>query len=322
MRYRLKHIIEYAALRCVAAIVLVLPYRAALLLGWVLARVSFWLLRSRVREAERRIQAVFGDRFDPRQRRRIAWISWRNIVFSGIEMMRLGRMSRRWLRKVTDCATSLAAAKKWAETGAGAVLSIPHTGSWELAGAACRREGLPVFSIVGTQRNPLVNGYLNAQRRAPGIERIERGAGTMRAVLRALKKGGFLVILPDVRMRTPGIPASFLGGTANLGDGMARFARQAGVPIYPGYVLRRGWARHELRIGEPIWPNSALPREEDVPRLTREVIRKVDALIQAEPEQWFWFNKRWVLDPIARTDEMCLNDPDSQTGGNSESSRD
>jgi Kdo2-lipid IVA lauroyltransferase/acyltransferase len=320
VKYRPKHIVEYAALRVVAAVVVLLPYRAALVLGWAIARLSFAILRSRVREAERRIALVFGDRFAPRERRRIAWISWRNIVFSAVEMIRLGHMSREWLHKVTNSATSLEVAKARAATGEGAVLSIPHTGSWELAGAACRREGLPVFSIVGTQRNPLVNVYMNAQRRAPGIERIERGAGTMRAVLRALKKGGFLVILPDVRMRTPGLPVPFLGGMANLGDGMARFARQAGVPIYPGHVLRRGWARHELYIGEPLWPDPALSKEEDVLRLTREVIRQVDALIHAEPEQWFWFNKRWVLDPVATPTEVCLDSVRVDSSGSSEQS--
>ncbi len=320
MKYRLKHIIEYGALRGVAAIVVVLPYRAALAFGWAIARLAFGLLRSRVREAERRLALVFGDRFSPRERRRIAWISWRNIVFSAVEMMRLGRMPREWLHKVTNSATALEVAKARAATGKGAVISIPHTGSWELAGAACRREGLPVFSIVGTQRNPLVNDYMNAQRRAPGIERIERGAGTMRAVLRTLKKGGFLVILPDVRMRTQGLPVPFLGGTANLGDGMARFARQARVPIYPGHVLRRGWARHELHIGEPLWPDPSLPKGEDVARLTREVIRQVDALIRAEPEQWFWFNKRWVLDPVATQAKVCLNSGGVGSDGNSEQS--
>jgi len=306
VRYRIKHVVEYASLRSVALIMRTLPYRFALALGWVIARLSFAILRSRVREAERRIALVFGDRCDVRRRRRIAWISWRNTVFSGIEMMRLGDMRLRWLRRVTDCALSLASLKARAATGRGAVISIPHTGSWELAGAACSHEGLPVFSIVGTQRNPLVNDYLNAQRRAPGIERIERGAGTMRDVLRRLKAGGFLVILPDVRMRTPGIAVPFLGGTANLGDGMARFARQAGVPIYPCVVRRHGWARHAMRVGDPIPPDPSLPKEQDVERLTREVIREVDAIVHAEPEQWFWFNKRWVLDPIANTNEVCL----------------
>jgi len=30
----------------------------------------------------------------------------------------------------------------------------------------------------------------------------------------------------------------------------------------------------------------------------REVVAALDGYIQAHPEQYFWFNKRWVLDPI------------------------
>jgi hypothetical protein len=27
-------------------------------------------------------------------------------------------------------------------------------------------------------------------------------------------------------------------------------------------------------------------------------MRQIEAMIRAEPGQWFWYNRRWVLDPL------------------------
>ena len=74
-----------------------------------------------------------------------------------------------------------------------------------------------------------------------------RGSGTLRGILERLRAGNVLAILPDVRMRTPGITVSFLGGEANLGPGAAAFARRAGVPVLVCMALRVGRDRHRLQ---------------------------------------------------------------------------
>ena len=58
------------------------------------------------------------------------------------------------------------------------------------------------------------------------------------------------------------------------------------------------WKRFEIKLFNPIYPNMQLDKQEDVVRLTHEVIAIIDKEIQAHPEQWFWYNKRWVLDPV------------------------
>ena len=42
----------------------------------------------------------------------------------------------------------------------------------------------------------------------------------------------------------------------------------------------------------------AADRDPEEMRLTREVLERFDDAIRATPEQWFWYNKRWVLDPV------------------------
>ena len=36
----------------------------------------------------------------------------------------------------------------------------------------------------------------------------------------------------------------------------------------------------------------------ELERITKAIATIVDAAIHETPEQWFWYNRRWVLDPV------------------------
>jgi Kdo2-lipid IVA lauroyltransferase/acyltransferase len=298
MRYQFRHVVEYGALRAIAGIINALPYRLALCFAWCLARLAFVTARKPVDEARRRIRSVFGDRYTPQEVNRIAWTSFRNLFFNSVEMFRSPRMTLQWVQSVCDSEKAMQEAKKALAPGRGGITAVPHMGNWELAGIVSHLNGLPIFSIAATQKNPLADRYLNHLRSALGAQVMARGSGTMKAVLQKLKNGGLLAILPDVRVRTPGVLIPFLGGTANLGTGMALFARHADVPILPGMARRIGWSRHVLHTFPPIYPDKSLDKDQDVARMTAHVMNLIEKAIREEPEQWFWYNRRWILDPI------------------------
>jgi KDO2-lipid IV(A) lauroyltransferase len=177
-------------------------------------------------------------------------------------------------------------------------MAFPHMGSWELPGRAMLLRGMPVLSVAGKQKNPLFDRYLNSTRERMGVPIIMRGTSALKTIVSRLKQGGFLALLPDVRMPAEGVRVRFLGGEANVGAGMAMFARHAGVPIYPVIMRRIGWARHEARIFEPVRSDPALDKPADIRRMTQHVLDIVDRAIRDDPGQWFWYNKRWILDPV------------------------
>jgi KDO2-lipid IV(A) lauroyltransferase len=297
-RHRISHILEYATLRAIAAALNALPYRGALAVAWVLAALSHRVFRFRRKEAMRRIRLVLGPGISGSDARRIAWRSWRNVVFSAVELLRERRMTREWIRSVADCGEAMDALARHAAAGKGAILACPHMGNWELAAVACHLHGIPIFSIAAPQKNPLTDNYINRLRRAPGIETFARGSGLLKQVINKLRSGGFLAILPDVRVRAEGVAVPFLGGTANLGVGMARLSRHCGVPVYPAFSIRMGWTRHQMRLLEPVNPDLSLQADEDTARMTRQVVSVLEKAIREHPDQWFWYNKRWVLDPL------------------------
>lgn len=295
-QHRPKHIAEYLALRGIGGLVRVLPYRAALAVGAGIALLGFHVVRWRRAEAERRIREVFGNQKTAGEVRRIAWISMRNMCFNAVEALRLPLITKTWVEQHTDCGEIEKIREFTSKSGS--ILVVPHMGSWDLAGVAASLFGLPMFIIVGHQKNALTDAYINKMRGATGIDTIPRDSSALRSAIKRLKEGKMLVIMTDLRSKTPGVKVNFLGKDANLVVGMGMFARMAGVPIIPAIVTRIGWTRHQWRACEIIHPDTSLDRDVDVHRMTQLVMDDYERAIRAQPEQYFWYNKRWVLQPL------------------------
>ena len=299
VRYRL----EYGAVVAFGALVRALPLAAAQVLAWPLARLAYALMGSRRREAQRRLRFVLGLDVPERTIRRAAWISLRNTAFNLVDMLRIRQLDGATLRRLlpqTDEAVESLRGRLAEAGGRGVVLALPHCGNWDLAGSLVELSGFPIFSVAARQRNPFMNDLMNRMRGGHGMEVLERDGGprVYLEMLRRIRRGQIFAILPDTRSRTPALPVPFLGGTANLARGMALLACQAGVPIVPLVMRRVAWRRFEIEAFPSLFPDPAADRDAEELRLTREVIAHFDAAIRATPEQWFWYNKRWVLDPV------------------------
>lgn len=300
MRYRTKHIFEYAALRAVAAFFNVLPYKVAIGAGCGVAWILFHLIRFRRAETFRRIREVLGTETPTQEVKRIAWISLRNMLLNIVEMMRAPSIDKLWIDKhVPGFAEQVEQVHLIIKKYGGAVIAVPHTGNWDLAGWACHQYGIQMFSIAAKQKNPLVNNWINQQRES-GMTILERGGGTLKQIIRLLRQGKVLAILPDVRVYTPDLELDFLGGRANLGRGMAQFAITAKVPIIPAVFKRVGCTKHSGQKFDIILPDPALSKAENIVQMTTKMIALVDQTIRDEPEQWFWYNKRWILTPVRK----------------------
>lgn len=303
MEHKFKHIVEYAALRFFAAFFNAMPYRVALVCGGGIARVMFHLVRFRRAETLRRIHAVLGADLPRKRALWIARVSLRNLILNMVEMMRASKIDKKWIdTQIPEFAETIAEAHKIIDKHGGAIIAVPHTGNWDLAGWACNQYGIKMISLGGKQKNQLINRWINKQRES-GIKMLDRGdSGTLKQILRLLRKGYVLAILPDVRMYKKDLEIDFLGGKANLGRGMAQFAITTKVPIIPAVFKRNGYTGHTGVRFDTILPDPNLSKKENIKRMTQQVMTIIERFIREEPEQWFWYNKRWVLTPINRAE--------------------
>ena len=299
MKHSLKHHAEYALLLLFGTTVRLLPLRIALLLGWLIALIGHHLVRFRRTEARRRIRHVLDKNLTPAQINKIAWISWRNLCFNAVEAIRFKTLTRENLpfdNSVTPLISTLK--KQLKESPSGAIAATIHMGNWDLAGIITDLHQIPIFSIARRQKNPLTDAYLNRARNSFNMEILLNDNHILKEIIRRLKQRQLFALLPDVRSPRPARQIPFLNGTANLGAGAALFARQCDCPILPVITHRIGWSQHTFIQLHPITPDPTAEKEADQQRMMEELMAQSPTAIKANPEQYFWYNKRWVLDPL------------------------
>ena len=289
--------VEYAALRAATGFVNAIPYGAACLAARCLAWTAFRVAGFNRKRTLARIRGCFPEK-TAAEASRIAVASLANVLVSAVEMIRAPRLDRKWIEKhVKDAGRYAALLKEFVDEGKGVVIMVPHSGNWYMAAWAMAAFGIPLFALAAKQRNPLVNAWM--RRQYGTIDVLERGdAATLRDILGRLRQGRAFAILPDLRVPAKDVEVPFFNGTANVSHAGALFAVQAGSPVVVA-VMRRERGKHVFDYLGALRPDPAAPdKKEEARRLTREALALIDASLKKTPEQWFWFNKRWLLQPV------------------------
>ncbi len=297
MKHPIKHIVEYVAVKAIATFIRILPYKLALLLGWILAFLAHYVFQFRRSEAIRRIKEIFGEKITDKEAKEIAWLSFRNFIFTGIEMIKLPALSPADVQSFVKIVPNVEKIKSHIEKGRGAIIATIHMGSWELASMACLQHSIPLFSLAAPQKNKLVDEFLNKSRAGTGFEILLRSNSVLKEILRRIKEGKVLAILPDLRAKQEAINVPFLGKIASVSGGAAYIARHTNVPIFPVIITRIGWMHHKYEIFDPIFPDQNKTKDEDVQFMMQRLFSIFSDAIIKQPEQWFWYNKRWIFDP-------------------------
>ena len=289
--------IEYCGLRMVCGLVNAIPYRTAMRmadgLAWFFARVVKF---KRARTLQR-LQAVFPEK-SRAEHLAIAQASLANILKTGVEMMRAPKLDRAWMNKyVLDGEKYKERLQSYVDEGKGVVIMVPHSGNWYMAAWSMAKYGLPLFAIAAKQRNEKIDAWM--KRQYGDIEVLERGnSRTLVDIKNKLEAGRAFAILPDLRVPQPDVEVDFLGGKANVSHAAAMFAVRCGSPVVVAAMRREG-GRHVYAHLATLRPNPDAPdRKAEAERLTREAMALLDAEIRARPGDWFWYNKRWILQPV------------------------
>lgn len=282
---------EYAALRCASAAVNALPYGCAMRLADALGVVASRVFRFKRRRTLERIRSVFPEK-SPRECAFIAERSLCGFLRTAFEMIRASRLSRRWMDShVVDGLHYKELLEAIVNRGGGAVIMVPHTGNWYMAAWSMARYGLRLFAIAARQRNPLIDAWMHRQ--YGEVEVLDRDCGnTLLRIRERLHAGRAFAILPDLRVWRRDVEADFLRGKANVSHAGAAFAVDAGVPVVVAAMRRDERGRH---VFEHLATLESAGRTAE--ELTREAMRLLDGFVCRHPEEWYWYNKRWILEP-------------------------
>ena len=290
--------LEYFLLRFFCALVNVIPYALAMALARGFGWIGFHVVRFKRARTLERIRSVFPEK-SPRECRVIAVRSLQNVLQTGVEMMRAPKLDRAWMdRYVKDGSHYKGLLQEFVDEGKGVVIMVPHSGNWYMAAWAMAKYGLPLFAIAARQRNPKLNVWMNRQ--YGDIEVLDRdNRSTLIQIHQRLRDGRAFAILPDLRVRNPDVEVDFLGGRANVSHAGAAFAVNSGCPIVLAVMTREN-GRHVFHYLKALRPDPAADKKEETRRLTREALKLLSDEIVKHPGDWYWYNKRWILEPVKK----------------------
>ena len=289
--------VEYGALRLACGLVNAIPYPVAMWLASFAAAFAVRVLRFKRARTMERIASVFPEK-SRAERLRIAVRSLANVLQTAVEMIRAPHLTRKWMdRHVVDGQMYKDRLQAYVDEGKGVVIMVPHSGNWYMAAWCMAAYGLPLFAIAAKQRNPKIDAWMKRQYGA--IEVLDRGsAKTLVEIKEKLESGRAFAILPDLRVPQPDVEVDFLGGKANVSHAGAMFAVRCGSPIVVA-VMRRENGKHVFDHVGTLRPDPAVgDKKAEAARLTREAMKMLDGRIMAHPEHWYWYNKRWILQPV------------------------
>ena len=295
MKYKISHMLEYGVVRAISAFLVALPHRVALGLVWGPVRLAFALNGKLQARTLRRMRQALGEEIPDRELKRMAWLAFRNLAFTAVEGIRFPGIRKSWVDRHMELESMDEVHAELAQ-GHGFIVAVPHMGNWELAGIAMHSQGVELMTLARKQKNPLMDAWINRLRMSTGVEAIDtrsRAVGDVARKLREEKK--VLALLPDVRSKAGGIPVTFLDTSIDVPGGAAHYARETGLPVFTAEVIRTGWARHSWHKTGRIMPDPALGEAEDRRRIMQFVMDRLGESVRAHPENYFWFNKRWVL---------------------------
>ena len=288
---------EYGALRFFCALVNAIPYPLAMSAAKGLAVFAFDILGFQRKRTIDRISTAFPEK-TPREVRAIARRSLANVLQSAVEMIRAPRLDKRWMdRHVVDGQMYKDRLQELVDEGNGVVIMVPHSGNWYMAAWSMAKYGLPLFALAAPQRNPKIDAWM--KRQYGDIEVLDRSEkSTLSRIKDKLKSGRAFAILPDLRVPLPDVDVGFLGGRANVSHAGAMFAVRCGSPIVVAAMHREN-GKHVFNHLATLRPdaNAADPKAEAA-RLTREAMTLIDGEVRARPGEWYWYNKRWILQPV------------------------
>ena len=304
---RRESMLPYYAYRAAESLVSILPRRTAYWLGDrvadTLLLVSPWRLDP-LRDNLRHVLPGADGRTLSRAVRR----NLRNLTHSWIDVMEMSarkadlpsRIDIEHFEHFRNAAANPA--------GLGVVIASMHYGSWEVGLAGWNAMGHSMALLAEVLRPQELFDRVIGARTHQGVRIIpidvaamregdahtsrRIGASAMREVLRCLKTGVPVAMALDRDLIGNGQPLPFFGVPAPIPVGVVDIAVRSGAPIVP-VVLYRDGPRVRARVYPEVRYSTDSPRDEEVQRVTCELLRLFERAIREHPDQWHVLDRIW-----------------------------
>ena len=167
--------------------------------------------------------------------------------------------------------------------GRGAIMAVPHMGSWDMAGSYAGAVGYRIAAVA--ERFPgSLNDAVTRTRQRFGLSVITMGRAAVRGITDALGRNSIVALLCDLE-QGPGVSVTFFGRRAVVPGGPAAIAIKTGAALLPACQFAVSPSRHHIHLD----PALVVAEGETKEALMQRVIDRFEEFIKERPDQWYAF---------------------------------
>lgn len=268
--------------------------RGRLWLSWALAILVFDILRVRRKLVMQNLSRAFGSDTKESVRAHVARAATANFILTSLEFF-----CARWIfpaqqldLKNSDRLQALVDRKQ------GVYVMVIHSGNFELMAYGVSQRFGQLYAPVKPVGKGQMALWVKRKRAAHGLEEIANDGLSSRSrtarIMDGLKRSEIIGFMVDQR-RARGILVPFFGELAWTNSGLFYLWKQKQAPIIPITIRRVGLNHHEIEFHEEFIPETRenWSSDEFILENTKRMNRYVEALILANPKEYFWMHDRW-----------------------------
>lgn len=182
------------------------------------------------------------------------------------------------------------------KTGRGAVVALPHSGNWDLAGAYFCNEGFPLVTVAEILKPEKLFRRFLWHRERMGFEVLGLDARAFVTLMQRAREKRLIALVADRDLSSSGIEVEFFGKRAKMPAGPAVLAIKEGLPLIAAHVTYTAIGIHIDFMEVPISENG--DESERVNETVQNIAYAFEKGIAAHPEDWHMLQRIWIEDGI------------------------
>jgi KDO2-lipid IV(A) lauroyltransferase len=170
------------------------------------------------------------------------------------------------------------------------IIVTAHIGNWELLAQRLVLEGYKIAAIVRPLRNKFVELQVKKLRESLGGKVFY--AHQLNEIMKWLKSGGIVYLLPDQHIVEGSVQVDFLGKKAFTTPVVTLLNKRLSSKILSMFCIKIN-NHYKVFIEDHYNPLYTENLRKDLEYNTLQINKIIEKYIYNYPDQWMWFHKRW-----------------------------
>src|SRR5208337_1579635 len=200
--------------------------------------------------------------------------------------MLVGKNKERGAAKIDQCLSA----------GNGLIVWTAHLGNSEFASRLLEMHGRPVNVARLVEDKPaeiMLRNLMTNER----LKIVDLGGGARATIelLQALRRNEIVAIQGDRVYQRHSADVPFFAEPAAFPLGPFLLSQVSGAPVLPGFVIRQGWLRYRVLMGDPIPPVPSDDRDASQQGGLCQAVGFLEKTLTAHYDQWLNFFDFWPV---------------------------